>query len=93
MEEKKVDGWVIHKRGTERTFLQLSAVGMGTVMPYFSTLEKLREYGDVLQSCGVDMSLYEADYAEGLEDNDNLWLNPDAGQFTSQIKAGRALSN
>jgi len=96
---EKVNGWVIHRRGTGRTergytFLMMIWPGSGgKITPYFSSLQKLQAFGDVLQGCGRDMSQYEASYAEGLEDYNDLLFDPDISDLRDAIMLGIAIQN
>lgn len=83
----KVNGWVIHRKGTERTVLQIMGNSLA-VTPYFSSLAKLQAFGDVLQNAGIDMSIYESAYGEGIENHGDLWLDPDGEELAAKIKLG-----
>ena len=95
----RVNGWVIHRRATGRTrrgytFLMMAWPGAGAKMtPYFSSLQKLKAFGDTLQLCGKDMSQYEASYATGLRDNNDLLLDPDITDMKNAIMSGIAMQN
>ena len=94
----KVSGFVIHRTGTGKTergytFLMMMWPGTGKITPIFSTLKKLQAFGDVLQNCGKDMSIYEASYAEGLQDNNDLLFDPDISDLRNAIMSGIAMQN
>jgi len=96
--KEKVNGWVLHKRGTGRTergytFLMMMWPGTGKITPYFSSLQKLQAFGDVLQDCRKDMSQYEALYAEGLTDDNDLLFDPDISDLRNAIMSGIAMQN